>query len=181
MEHADKTYFVNDQRINRFIYLFAVSSTYLLYQGVVVLLLICFIMLRYRLVSLLAFFVVCSFCGGDFKSLGRHAWRCKEKLRSTDQEDPIDRHTQGPCNTPISITFESNDRVSNCTSVKCCCGKVCNGLRGLKMHQRSCRVITSLDSETHEIEEQADTDTGQIDNNVDWTSLPSIKHLTTQE
>jgi len=145
-----------------------------------VLLLICFIMFRYRLVSLLALFVVCSFCGGDFKSLGRHAWRCKEKLRSTDQEDLIHRNTQGPCNTPISITFESNDRVSNCTSVKCCCGKVCNGLRGLKMHQRSCRVITSLDSETHEIEEQADTDTGQIDNNVDWTSLPSIKHLTTQ-
>ena len=139
------------------------------------LLLIYFNMFRYRLVSLLALFVVCSFSGGDFKSLGRHAWRCKEKLRSTDQEDLIHRNTQGPCNTPISITFGSNNHVSNCTSVKCCCGKVCNGLRGLKMHQRSCRVITSLESETFEIEEQTDTDTGQIHNNVDWNSLPSIK------
>jgi len=25
--------------------------------------------------------------------------------------------------------------------VKCCCGKVCNGIRGLKTHQRCCRVI----------------------------------------
>ena len=43
------------------------------------------------------------------------------------------------------------------------------------MHQCSCRVITSLDSETYEIEEQTDIATGQIDNNVDWNSLLSIK------
>ena len=29
----------------------------------------------------------------------------------------------------------------------CCCGKVCKGARGLKMHQRSCRVIDDLEDE----------------------------------
>ena len=28
--------------------------------------------------------------------------------------------------------------------VKCCCGKTCNSLRGLKLHHRSCRVILGL-------------------------------------
>ena len=31
--------------------------------------------------------------------------------------------------------------------IKCCCGKVCKGARGLKMHQRSCRVILGLNNE----------------------------------
>ena len=33
------------------------------------------------------------------------------------------------------------------SGIKCCCGKVCEGARGLKMHQRSCRVILALDNE----------------------------------
>ena len=82
---------------------------------------------------------------------------------------------QGPCNTSISITFESNDHVSNCRSIKYCCGKVCNGLRGLTRHQRSCHIITSLDSKTFEIKQQTNVNTGQISNNIDWNSLPSIK------
>ncbi len=35
-------------------------------------------------------------------------------------------------------------------AVKCCCGKVCKGARGLKMHQRSCRVIDDLEDELHQ-------------------------------
>ena len=65
---------------------------------------------------------------------------------------------------------------SNCSEVKCCCGKHCNGLRGLKMHQRSCRVIKDMSSETFEVLEQSDfTDTGQDLESVDWDSLPNIK------
>ena len=52
----DKMHFVHDQRINQFISLFSVSSTYLLYQGIFVLLLICPIMFRYRLVSVTAYY-----------------------------------------------------------------------------------------------------------------------------
>ena len=39
---------------------------------------------------------------------------------------------------------------STCVSVKCSCGKICNGQRGLKMHQRSCRVIKDFSGETFE-------------------------------
>ena len=35
-------------------------------------------------------------------------------------------------------------------STKCCCGKVCKGLHGLKMHQCSCRVIDDLEQEIQE-------------------------------
>jgi hypothetical protein len=37
--------------------------------------------------------------------------------------------------------------VKSCKAVKCCCGKVCKGTCGLKMHQRSCRVIDDLEDE----------------------------------
>ncbi len=38
-------------------------------------------------------------------------------------------------------------RISNTDDVKCYCGKSCKGTRGLKMHQRSCRVIHGLNDE----------------------------------
>ena len=39
---------------------------------------------------------------------------------------------------------------STCVSVKCSCGNICNGQRGLKTHQRSCRVIKDISGETFE-------------------------------
>ena len=43
--------------------------------------------------------------------------------------------------------------------LKCCCGKVCKGERGLKMHQRSCRLIHNLDTKLQlDIVEQNDLD-----------------------
>ena len=38
-------------------------------------------------------------------------------------------------------------RVSNTSGVKCACGKHCNGLRELKIHQQTCRFITGLSEE----------------------------------
>ena len=37
--------------------------------------------------------------------------------------------------------------ISKRVGVKCCCGKICKGARGLQMHQRSCKVISSLNDE----------------------------------
>ena len=31
--------------------------------------------------------------------------------------------------------------------LKCCCGKVCKGERGLNMHQGTCRLVHNLDTE----------------------------------
>ena len=37
-------------------------------------------MTRSSFVCLLLSCVICSFCGKDFVTLGRHQWRCKEKI-----------------------------------------------------------------------------------------------------
>ena len=60
--------------------------------------------------------------------------------------------------------------------MKCCCGKLCNGVRGLKMHQRSCRLIKSLTDETlKELEETENINTGQDLASVDFDSMPTMK------
>ena len=41
----------------------------------------------------------------------------------------------------------TSENPSNCSHIKCSCGKVCKGIRGLKMHQRSFRVINDLEGE----------------------------------
>ena len=43
-------------------------------------------MFRCSLASCLLVFIVCSFCGKDFKSLGRHVWRCKEKGKLNNKD-----------------------------------------------------------------------------------------------
>ena len=43
--------------------------------------------------------------------------------------------------------LRNQGRISNVDYVKCCCGKKCKGLRGLKGHQRSCRFIKGMCSD----------------------------------
>ena len=50
--------------------------------------------------------------------------------------------------SPKSLSSTSR----NPPTVNCSCGKMCHGLKGLKMHQRSCRVIKGLAGETFEIQ-----------------------------
>ena len=93
-------------------------------------------MIRSSLVAMLAICAVCSFCGKEFVTLGRHSWRCKQKL---NQNLPGNTVNQMP-------VIHSAVRISNTDDVKCYCGKSCKGTRGLKMHQRSC-VIHGLNDE----------------------------------
>ena len=107
-------------------------------------------MFRVSLISLFIVFIVCSFCGKDFKSLGRHAWRCNEKAKSRDKKIS-NANTTGDSGYETSLpVVDSELRSSTCVSVKCSCGKICNGQRGLKMHQLSCRVSKDLSGETFE-------------------------------
>ena len=65
---------------------------------------------------------------------------------------------------------------SNCSEIKFCFGKHCNGLRGFKMHQCSCRVIKDMSSEMFEVLEQSNfTDTRQDMDSFYWDSLPNVK------
>ena len=92
---------------------------------------------------------ICDYCGKDFQVLGRHRWRCSDKLNNSRQGD-----NHG--NSYESVIREASYSISDNNSIlsqnqqkitKCCCGKPCKGLRGLKIHQRSCRVILGLGQE----------------------------------
>ena len=67
-------------------------------------------------------------------------------------------------------------RTNNVDSVKCCCGKKCKGLRGLKSHQRSCQVTKGLNEE---MVSTIDTEIDEIinDNLDDFIAenLPELK------
>ena len=63
--------------------------------------------------------------------------------------------------------------ISRRSVIKCCCGKICKGARGLKMHQRSCRVIHGLNDELYnDIEEQI---------NIDSENAPELNQSTSHE
>ncbi|CAB3982987.1 Hypothetical predicted protein [Paramuricea clavata] len=115
-------------------------------------------MIRSSFILILLTCVVCSFCEKDFVTLGRHSWRCKQRVNYAEQDHSAE-------NTARQTPFMNSPNVvvSSRTVIKCCCGKVCKGARGLKMHQRSCRVIQGLDSEIRtDLEEQNNSDTENI-------------------
>ena len=78
---------------------------------------------------------------------------------------------------PIKIlSYSERDLVIPSRNVvKCCCGKICKGARGLKMHQRSCRVVHGLDTELYaDIEEQSNVDTPIIPENDQSTENEAL-------
>ena len=89
------------------------------------------------------FFAICGFCHRDFKSLGRHQWRCRKELN--DQQEDTRQRTYSNDSSPIQLDHsnneieEANERLlSSNSEINCVCGKVCKGNRGLKSHQRTC-------------------------------------------
>ena len=104
---------------------------------------------------------LCPFCGKDFKSLGKHKWRCEEKLHTTlsitqGNHDNIILHRtiETPSNSLANLNnniepnhseghltaYDENQQQNKRTDedFTCYCGKKCKGLRGLRAHQRSC-------------------------------------------
>ena len=131
-------------------------------------------MIRSSFIAMLLVCTVCSFCGKDFVSLGRHSWRCKQRVNqesTTTREAPV-------VNSPAVV-------ISKRTVIKCCCGKICKGNRGLKMHKRSCRVIQGLNNELcADLEEQitdnntdtaVDEELNTISNRVNIEEIPVLK------
>ena len=104
-------------------------------------------MIRSSLVAMLAICAVCSFCGKEFVTLGRHSWRCKEKI---NQDRPANTINE---NMPV---MHSPVRISNTNDVKCYCGKSCKGTRGLKctnvvvIHGLNDELLTDLEQQSTE-------------------------------
>ena len=99
-------------------------------------------MIRPGFIAMFLTCVVCSFRNQDFVSLGRHKWRCKERVYYDGSGDQTSTTSRSRHAIP---TF--SETVSSKTVIKCCCGKICKGARGLKMHQQSCQVIHGLNNE----------------------------------
>ena len=142
-------------------------------------------MLRRSVLFPFAVMVICSFCGDDFKSLGRHSGRCKKKTNFTNG-DNCNGNQQSQQQSHSQVLLDSGNTnaslsPSNCYRVKCCCGKICKGIRGLKMHQRTCRVVKDLTEEAFEFGEENFTGSYNNDNyNQDWdnnitSSIPDVK------
>ena len=136
-------------------------------------------MIRSSIIAMLSICVACSFCGQDFVSLGRHSWRRKQRINHAEQDRPDITPREVP------VMQSPNVPVPSRTVVKCCCGKICKGARGLKMHQRSCQVTHSLNDElSADLEEQITTDntadTPENDNSIndiDMTNDESFPEL----
>ena len=88
-------------------------------------------MKQISILGLFAVLVVCTFCGLDFKSLGRHQWRCKAKLGNKDRDSST---TANERNSGILDSEQGNlfdgasevltKQVSNTSGVKCACGNI---------------------------------------------------------
>ncbi len=105
-------------------------------------------MIRSSFIAMLAICVVCSFSGQDFVSLGRHSWRCKERINQ-------DQNSSENIEREVPVVSAPSVPITQRAVIKCCCGKICKGNRGLKMHQRSCQVLNGLNNELcTDLEEQ---------------------------
>ena len=109
-----------------------------------------------RLLWFLLFYVVCSCCGKDCKALGRHQWRCNKRM-------PINPGPNSAINTTMT---EVKDPASIVETIKCCCGKTCKGVKGLKMHQRRCRNIEGLTGDQLEPENSNFDTNSSLDENL---------------
>ena len=93
----------------------------------------------------------CPFCNGDFLSLNRHLWRCKGRVTSSQKEEPsavpltesqVQRHN---IDRSINIPAAAPDTEE---LLSCVCGKQCKGRRGLRSHQRACKVHSTLSTQS---------------------------------
>ena len=126
----------------------------------------------------------CQYCERTFKTLSKHIWRCSKKI--TQPSHTIDgnhgNHVEFR-NQPLANIDNENSvaapegtltdydekmqRNTETNYIECHCGKLCNGNRGLRAHQRFCHVnnIPELrDLFVQEIEQLIDNDTDNSDN-----------------
>ena len=88
---------------------------------------------------------ICNFCGNDFLVTGRHSWCCKARSRSSSINNNIvtNGNTSNMDHASLYLDINSINNQSN-SVLMCCCGKHCKGCTGLKIDQRSCKIIFGL-------------------------------------
>ena len=124
-------------------------------------------MLQLQFIWIVAVFVVCSYCGKDIELIGCHSWRCKKQLENST----------GP-NCCINITQERDSGVKAvCEIITCSCGKECKGGKGLKMHQRRCRVNENMDFAQQPDVEKSNIGSCDVGNDNQEVAIESLQTL----
>ena len=55
-----------------------------------------------RLLSIVAVFIACVYCGKDFQSLGWHSWRCKKNFYNTSEPNEPEKTALQLVSEPVS-------------------------------------------------------------------------------
>ncbi len=77
------------------------------------------IMFRSSIRGMFLLFVVCLFCDKDFKSLGRHSWRCKQRVHQVNAAAAT--NASSVCQPSLINSPETI--IAKRSALKCCCGK----------------------------------------------------------
>jgi len=72
-------------------------------------------MIRLGLQFVLLVFVVCSYCGNDVVSLGRHSWRCKSRMMDNEPENSS---TSGHLNVEGRAVIVNSHEIAYCYGKK---------------------------------------------------------------
>ena len=125
----------------------------------------------------------CQYCERTFKTLSKHIWRCSKKITQPSHTidgnhgNHVEFRNQSLANIDnensvaapkgtLTYCDEKMQRNRETNYIECHCGKLCNGNRGLRAHQRFCHVNDKpelRDLFVQEIEQLIDNDTDNSD------------------
>ena len=104
----------------------------------------------------------CPHCGKDFVKLGSHQWRCKGRITSSIPAPigPIDdpMPSTGKTTTVLNSLTPMNEPILETPLIKCVCGRLCKGRRGLRAHQRCCQMHKTLSTQYNDDKQAHDAD-----------------------
>ena len=104
-----------------------------------------------------------------FVGVVKPKWRCKTRIDQSNHSNDVDYHE--------TLPVIKNNTSSSSNLISCICGKQCKGLRGLKAHHRSCRIIRYFNKDiVNELNSQDTNEDDLID--IDSTvcyDTPSLK------
>ena len=74
------------------------------------------------------------------------------------------RGPNGTINIPhVDAGNHSNAAVNKNRNIECLCGKLCKGIKGLRIHQRSCRVLDGFDEDEDQLYETMEVESIDTD------------------
>ena len=83
----------------------------------------------------------------------------------------MDDGARGPNGTidipHVDAGSHSNAAVNNNQNIECLCGKLCKRIKGLRIHQRSCRVLDGFDEDEDQLHEKVEDESIDTDHRTE--------------